>query len=108
MVHSLLPPKNGFLYQNQAGVSAEAGYGGVSAKLSLDINILDKTVNENTNIGESLTEVVVGTESVPLPIHLKVVPIVEAMAKTLWDEVDGSSKWKEEASDRCFEALWSL
>ena len=66
-------------------MSAEGGYGGASASLSLDVNVLDETVNENTNIGESLTEFTIGSEHVPLPIHVKVVPIIEAMAETLWD-----------------------
>ena len=76
-----------FLFiQNSVGVSVEGGYGGASASVSLDINALDQSVNENTNIGRSLKEFTIGTEDVPLPIHTKVVTIDEAMADSFWEE----------------------
>lgn len=66
-------------------------FGGVSGSVSLDINTLDQTVNENTNIGTSLTKFTIGTDDVPLPIYTKVVTIDEAMADTFWDESERST-----------------
>lgn len=71
--------------QSSVGVSVSGGYGGASASVSLDINALDESVNENTEIGKSLKEFTIGSEAVPLPIYTKLVPIVEAMADNFWD-----------------------
>ena len=74
------------VHQNSVGVSRSGGFDGISASLKLDVNVLDQTVNENTNIGESLTEFTIGSEHVPLPIHVKVVPITEAVGDIFWDK----------------------
>ena len=66
-------------------------YGGASGAISLDINALDQSVNQNTQIGQSLTEFTIGSESVPLPIHTKVVPIIEALVDNLWDASERTS-----------------
>ena len=66
-------------------MSGGGTYGGRSGSFSLDINVLDRSVNQNTQIGQSLTEFTIGSESVPLPTHTKVVPIFEALVDNLWD-----------------------
>ena len=66
-------------------------YGGASGSISLDINALDRSVNQNTQIGQSLTEITIGSESVPLPIHTKVVPILQALADNLWNASERTS-----------------
>ena len=66
-------------------------YGRGTGSISLDINALDQSVNQNTQIGESLTEFTIGSESFPLPIHTKVVPIVEALADNLWNANEWTS-----------------
>ena len=79
------------LFKNSVGVTVGGHYGGGSGSISLDINALDRSVNQNTQIGESLTEFPIGSESVPLPIHTKVVPIVEALADNLWNANERTS-----------------
>ena len=66
-------------------------YGGASGAISLDINALDRSVNQNTQIGQSLTEFTIGSDSVPLPIHTKVVPILQALADNLWSASEQTS-----------------
>lgn len=66
-------------------MSAGGSYLGASGSLSLDIKTLDENVDENTQIGESLMSFTIGSADVPLPIHTKVVPIIEAMGNSFWD-----------------------
>ena len=80
-----------FLFKNSGGVSGGGSYGGGSGSFSLDIDVLDQSVNQNTQIGQSLTEFTIGSESVPLPIHTKVVPIFEALVDNLWDASERTS-----------------
>ena len=80
-----------FLFKNSGGVSGGGSYGAGSGSFSLDINVLDQSVNQNTQIGQSLTEFTIGSESVPLPIHTKVVPIFEALVDNLWDASERTS-----------------
>ena len=72
------------------GVSVSGGYGGASASVSLDINALDESVDQNTQIGKSLKEFTIGSEDVPLPIHTKLVTIDEAMADSFWTDSERS------------------
>ena len=74
-----------FSIQNSLGISASASYGGASGSLSLDLNSLDQSVDESTNIGESLTKFTIGSKGVPLPISTELVPITEALEDVFWD-----------------------
>ena len=80
-----------FIFKNSNGVSAEASSGVVSGSVSLNFDVLDHTVNHNTNLGTSLTSLTVGTEQIPLPIHTKVIPIDQALSDSLWAENERSS-----------------
>ena len=66
-------------------------FGEGSGTISFDIDTLDQSVNTSTKIGHSLTNFTIGNESVPLPVHTKVIPIVEALADNLWDASEGTS-----------------
>lgn len=66
------------------------GYGGASGSISLNIEILDESINANTRIGESLTYYEIGREDVPAPIKMKLVSIDEAMASSFWDDSERS------------------
>ena len=70
-------------FKNSGGVTAEGRYGGASGSISLNIDSLDQVVNENTRIGDSLTEFMIGSEAEPFPIHTRVVPIIEALDDNL-------------------------
>ena len=63
-----------------------ASYGRGSASVSIDVNTLDQRVNQNTRIGRQMEGFTIGTQEVPLPIHVKVVPISIALNDHLWDE----------------------
>ena len=45
----------------------------------------------SAEIGHSITNFTIGNESVPVPVHTKVIPIVEALADNLWDANEGTS-----------------
>ena len=66
----------------------EASGGGikVSGSVSLNLDVLDRTVNHNTQLGTSMTHLTIGTIDVPLPIHTKIIPIDEALADSLWPQ----------------------
>ena len=66
-------------------------FGEGSGTISCDIDTLDQSVNTSTKIGHSLTNFTIGNESVPLPVHTKVIPIVEALADNLWDASERTS-----------------
>ena len=72
-------------HQNSVGVKTDANYGVGSASVSIDVDTLDETVNENTVIGESMRRFTIGSREVPYPIHTKQVPIIEALADIFWD-----------------------
>lgn len=73
--------------QNRLGISTDVS-ASLKGYVSLDINVLDHTVNQmqNTNIGRHFTRYTIGSEEVPLPIHTELVPIIEALADELWNE----------------------
>ena len=72
------------LDQNSVGVSASGSFGGASASLNLDINTLSESVDKNTRIGNSLVQLTIGSNEVPLPIHVKLVTIDNALTSSLW------------------------
>ena len=84
LIHVLRP-------QNSAGVTIGGDYSGVSGSISLNIETLDKTVDTNTRIGESLTQFKIGSEDVPMPIKIQLVTIDKVMASSFWDD----SEWSE-------------
>ena len=60
-----------------------------------DIDTLDQSVNQSTEIGQSISNFTIGNESAPLPIYTKMVPIVEALADNLWDSSERTSTHKK-------------
>ena len=56
----------------------------MSGSIALDLSVLDSTVSQSTQLGSSLTEFTIGSVDVPLPIHVKVIPIDRAFADSLW------------------------
>ena len=46
---------------------------------------LEESINENTEIGNSLIQFTIGSRDVPYPIHTELVPIDEALADVFWD-----------------------
>lgn len=70
--------------QDSASVSAGVSYSGASGSVSLDISVLDRSVNTNTHIGSSLIEITIGTDAQPVPIWTKIVPIVQVLDDRLW------------------------
>lgn len=59
-------------------------YGRASGSVSVDINTLNQRVNENTNFRTNTQEFTIGSQNVPLPIHIKIVPISIALSDKLW------------------------
>ena len=72
-------------------MTGEGSSGGASGSVSLDVDLLDQLVSENTRLGDSLTEFMIGSEAVPLPIHTKVVPIIDALDDNLWAQNERAS-----------------
>lgn len=70
--------------QDSASASAGVSYLDASGSVSLDISVLDQSVNTNTHIGSSLIEITIGTDAQPVPIWTKIVPIVQALDDRLW------------------------
>ena len=66
-------------------VKTDVGYSAGSASVSLDLDTLDESVNENTEIGKSMISFTIGSEEVPYPIHTELVPIDEALADVFWN-----------------------
>ena len=73
-------------FKNSIGVEASGGGIIVSGSVSLNLDVLDRTVNHNTQLGTSMTHLTIGTIDVPLPIHTKIIPIDEALADSLWPQ----------------------
>lgn len=73
-----------FQIKSSRGVTAGVSIGGASGSLSLSIDRLDESVNENTEIGESLMEFTIGSREEPSPIYTKVVMMNETLVDGLW------------------------
>ena len=65
-------------------MSAAGSYGAVSGSISLDLDVLESTVNHRTTLGSSLTVLTIGSVDVPLPIHTQVIPINQSLADSFW------------------------
>ena len=80
-----------FLTQNSGSASAGVSYLGASGSVSLDISVFDLSVSRNTEIGNSLIEVIIGSDDQPVPIWTKIVPIVKALDDNLWSSNESAS-----------------
>ena len=83
--------------QNSGSASAGVSYLGGSGSVSLDIGVLDQSVNSNTHIGSSLIEITIGTDAQPVPIWTKIVPIIQALDDSLWASNESSSVRQKKA-----------
>ncbi|XP_064404273.1 uncharacterized protein LOC135349653 isoform X2 [Halichondria panicea] len=72
--------------QDSNAISVSGSYGRGSGSVSIDINTLNQRVNQNTRFGRQMQLINIGTQQVPLPLHVKVVPISIALNDHLWDE----------------------
>ena len=73
-----------YFFKNSIGVETSGSYVVASGSVSLNLDVLDRTVNHNTQLGTSLTQLTIGTRDIPLPIHTKVIPIDQALADSFW------------------------
>ncbi len=61
-----------------------AGFGKFSGSISIDVNTLNENINQNTAIGRETQVFTIGSREIPLPLHVKVVPITVALNDQLW------------------------
>ena len=55
------------------------------------MNKLNENINQNTNLGKKVIKFTIGSRSVPLPIHLKLIPITKALDPIWWG---GYGRWR--------------
>ena len=81
------------LFQNSLRTSVGGGYKGFRASASFSMKNLNENINQNTRLGKSLITFTIGSRTVPLPIHIKLMPITKALDKIWWG---GFSGWRRD------------
>lgn len=83
--------RNKFFYsQNQFSTSVGGGYKGVNANLGFSIKTINENIDQKTNLGEEIGRSTIGSPDIPLPIHLDLRLITEALDKVWWR---GGEEW---------------
>ena len=54
---------------------------------------LNENISHNTKLGKNLIKFTIGSRKVPLPIHIKLIPITRALDKIWWG---GFSGWRRD------------
>ena len=72
-------------------VGGGANGGGATGDFSIDLKTLNKNVNGRTKIGHSKTTLTIGSEEIPAPIKLELMPIAEALSELMWGPT-----WRED------------
>ena len=85
-----------FLCQNSLSTSLSGRYGTFTASASFGMKNLNQNINQNTKLGESVTEFTIGSRDIPLPIHLELIPITKALDKIWWGNL---TEWKRDKID---------
>ena len=85
------------IFQHAAGGSAGGFFKGFSASIKFSIKTLNEKINENTHLGQKMTAFTIGSQSVPLPIHLDLVSIRKAFDSHWWG---GESQWRKDKIDK--------
>ena len=86
-----------FFFQNQFSASGGGSLKGVSANVGLNIKDLNNNIDKKTNLGEESTKFTIGTQAIPLPIHLDLRPITDSLNEFWW----GSTRaWRRNNIDK--------
>ena len=83
--------------QNQFSTSVGGGYKGVSARAGFSIKTLNENIDQKTNLGKKITEFTIGSQVIPLPIHLDLRLITEALDKIWWR---GGNEWSRKKKQK--------
>ena len=79
-----------FFFQNSLSTSVGGGYGGATASVGFSIKDVNQNINQLANSRTSQQRFTIGSREVPLPIHLKLIPITKALDKIWW----GARGWR--------------
>ena len=75
--------------QNSLRTSVGGRYGAFRASASFSMKNLNENINHNTKLGKSLIKFTIGSRNVPLPIHIKLMPITKALDRIWWGGFSG-------------------
>lgn len=64
--------------------SVGGGYGGATASVGLSLRDVNENIDQVASLGTSRRHFTIGSREVPLPIHLKLIPITKALDKIWW------------------------
>ena len=85
------------LSQNHFSASVGGGYGGFSGSVGFSIKNVNENIDQNTKLGKKFTKFTIGSQAVPLPIHLDLKLITKALDAIWWR---GVRNWKGKSIDK--------
>ena len=77
--------------QNSFGISLNGGYAGNGVKVGVNLDDLNENIDYSTQLGISLSNFIIGSKRVPLPIYLEVKPITIILTEKCWRD----NNWNE-------------